>query len=52
MITQVLTDDSCRTSVYYDENGRPMNGSMLVREPEFDERVVAETRALLARVPA
>jgi NAD(P)-dependent dehydrogenase (short-subunit alcohol dehydrogenase family) len=52
MITRVLTDDSGRTGVYYDEKGRPMNGSALVRDPEFSERVVAETRALLARVPA
>jgi NAD(P)-dependent dehydrogenase (short-subunit alcohol dehydrogenase family) len=52
VITGVLTDDSDRTGVYYDERGRPMNGSTLVREPEFDERVVAETRALLAQVPA
>jgi NAD(P)-dependent dehydrogenase (short-subunit alcohol dehydrogenase family) len=52
VITGVLTDDLGRTGVYYDENGRPMNGSALVREPEFTERVVAETRALLARVPA
>ena len=52
VITGVLTDDSGRTGVYYDEKGRPMNGSTLVREPEFNERVVAETRALLAQVPA
>jgi NAD(P)-dependent dehydrogenase (short-subunit alcohol dehydrogenase family) len=52
VITAVLTDDSDRTGVYYDEKGRPMNGSTLVREPEFNARVVAETRALLARVPA
>jgi NAD(P)-dependent dehydrogenase (short-subunit alcohol dehydrogenase family) len=52
VITKVLTDDSGRTGVYYDEKGRPMNGSALARDPEFDERVVAETRALLARVPA
>ncbi|HEX3960980.1 MAG TPA: SDR family NAD(P)-dependent oxidoreductase [Trebonia sp.] len=52
VITGVLTDDSGRTGVYYDENGRPMNGSALVHEPEFTKRVVAETRALLARVPA
>jgi hypothetical protein len=50
MITQVLTDDSGSTGVYYDERGRPMTGSTLVREPEFNERVVAETRALLAQV--
>jgi len=52
VITKVLTDDSGRTGVYYDDKGRPMNGSALVRDPAFDERVVAETRALLARVPA
>jgi NAD(P)-dependent dehydrogenase (short-subunit alcohol dehydrogenase family) len=52
VITRVLTDDSDTTGVYYDERGKPMNGSALVREPEFDARVVAETRALLARVPA
>src|SRR5450756_325517 len=51
VITQVLTDGSDRTGVYYDEKGRPMNGSTLVRDPEFSERVVAETRALLAQVP-
>jgi NAD(P)-dependent dehydrogenase (short-subunit alcohol dehydrogenase family) len=52
MITRVLTDDSARTGVYYDEKGRPMTGSTLVHDPEFDARVVAETRALLARIPA
>ena len=52
VITKVLTDDSGRTGVYYDERGRPMTGSALVRDPEFSDRVVAETRALLARVPA
>jgi hypothetical protein len=29
-----------------------MIGSALVRDPEFQDRVVAETRALLAQVPA
>jgi NAD(P)-dependent dehydrogenase (short-subunit alcohol dehydrogenase family) len=52
VITGVLTDGSDGTGVYYDEKGRPMNGSALVREPEFEDRVVAETRALLAQVPA
>lgn len=52
VITGILTDDSGRTGVYYDEKGRPMNGSALVRDPEFDARVVAETRALLVQVPA
>jgi NAD(P)-dependent dehydrogenase (short-subunit alcohol dehydrogenase family) len=52
VVTGVLTDDSDRTGVYYDEKGKPMNGSRLVRDQEFSERVVAETRALLAQVPA
>ncbi|AGZ46307.1 SDR family NAD(P)-dependent oxidoreductase [Actinoplanes friuliensis] len=51
VITRVLTDTSGGTGVYYDENGRPFQGSELVHQPEFSERVVAETRALLARVP-
>jgi NAD(P)-dependent dehydrogenase (short-subunit alcohol dehydrogenase family) len=51
MITTVLIDDTNQTSIYYDENGRPMLGSALVRDPEFQDRVVAETRALLATVP-
>lgn len=49
VIAGVLTDGSGRTGIYYDEKGRPMTGSALVREPEFDDRVVAETRALLAQ---
>jgi hypothetical protein len=36
------------TGVYYDERGHPMLGSVLVRDPKFQDRVVAETRALLA----
>jgi NAD(P)-dependent dehydrogenase (short-subunit alcohol dehydrogenase family) len=52
VIVGVLTDDSGGSGGYFDERGRPMNGSALVREPEFEDRVVAETRALLARVPA
>ena len=51
MITTILTDDTNQTGVYYDENGRPMLGSALVRDPEFQDRVVAETRALLTTVP-
>ena len=52
VIVGVLTDDAGGTGGYFDERGRPMNGSALVREPEFEDRVMAETRALLARVPA
>ncbi|GAB3131923.1 SDR family NAD(P)-dependent oxidoreductase [Microbispora hainanensis] len=51
VITGVLTDGSDRTGVYYDENGKPMVGSAQVRDPAFADRVVAETRALLATIP-
>ena len=51
-ITEILLDQSGRTGVYYDERGRPMQASALVRDPKFQDRVVVETRALLARVPA
>jgi NAD(P)-dependent dehydrogenase (short-subunit alcohol dehydrogenase family) len=52
VITQVLTADSDATGVYYDENGKPMLASTQVRDLAFDERYVAETRALLATVPS
>jgi NAD(P)-dependent dehydrogenase (short-subunit alcohol dehydrogenase family) len=48
VITKVLTDPSGRTGVYYDEKGAPMRGSTQVHDPEFQDRYVAETRALLA----
>jgi NAD(P)-dependent dehydrogenase (short-subunit alcohol dehydrogenase family) len=52
VITKVLIDTSGQTGIYYDEGGRPMQGSALARDPQFQDRVVAETQALLARVPA
>ena len=51
VITQILTDASGQTDIYYDEGGHPMQGSVLVRDPRFQDRVVAETRALLATIP-
>jgi galactose-1-phosphate uridylyltransferase len=51
VITEVLTDESNRTGIYFDENGKPMLGSAQVRDPAFADRVVAETRTLLATVP-
>ncbi|MFC3653186.1 SDR family NAD(P)-dependent oxidoreductase [Dyella humi] len=51
VITKILIDSSGQTGVYYDEGGHPMQGSALVRDPTFQDRVVAETRALLATVP-
>ena len=50
--TEVLINASGQTGIYYDEGGHPMLGSPLVRDPKFQDRVVAETRALLATVPA
>lgn len=52
VITDVLLNEPGGTGGYYDERGRPMRGSALARDPEFQDRVVAETRALLATVPA
>jgi NAD(P)-dependent dehydrogenase (short-subunit alcohol dehydrogenase family) len=51
VITTILTDASGQTGVYYDEKGDPMIGSTLARDPKFQDRVVAETRALLSAVP-
>jgi NAD(P)-dependent dehydrogenase (short-subunit alcohol dehydrogenase family) len=51
MIARVVVDRSGQTGVYYDERGHPMQGSPLVRDPQFQDRVVAETRALLATMP-
>jgi hypothetical protein len=45
-----VLNDPGATGVYYDERGKPMLGSTLVRDPEFQDRVAAETRALLSTV--
>jgi NAD(P)-dependent dehydrogenase (short-subunit alcohol dehydrogenase family) len=50
MITKVLTDESGKTGIYYDEKGLPMPGSTQVSNPEFQDQVVAETRAFLSKV--
>ena len=51
VITRILTSDSTETGVYFDENGDPMKGSKQVHDPAFQDRVVAEARALLATLP-
>lgn len=48
VITGILTDTSGKTGIYFDEKGRPMLGSELVRDTAFQDRVVAETRTLLS----
>jgi NAD(P)-dependent dehydrogenase (short-subunit alcohol dehydrogenase family) len=50
MIATVLTDESTDTGVYFDETGKPMRGSTQVHDPAFQDRLVAETRSLLATV--
>lgn len=50
VITKVLTDKSGKTGVYFDEKGQPMLGSELVRDPKFQDLVVAETRDFLLKV--
>ena len=50
VIAQILTDPSGRTGVYYDESGQPMLGSAFARDPKLQDRVVTETRALLATI--
>jgi len=41
-------DTSGHTGVYYGYVVHPMQGSALVRDPKFQDRVLAETRAFLA----
>ena len=47
MITKVLINESRQTGMHYDEGGHPMLSSAPVRDPRFQDRIVAETRALL-----
>jgi len=48
VLSQLVRDSSGRTGVYFDEHGEPMQGSPELHDPRFQDRVVAETRALLA----
>jgi len=50
VITNIMTDTSGKTGIYYNENGLPMQGSAQVRDAEFQDRVTAETRAFLKPV--
>ncbi|WKG12562.1 SDR family NAD(P)-dependent oxidoreductase [Nocardia sp. PE-7] len=52
LLTKVLTTPSQTSGVYYAESGKPMLGSAQVRDPAFNDRVVTETRALLAQPPS
>lgn len=48
MLSALLRAPSGPTGTYYDERGQPMAGSAQARDPAFQDRVVSETRALLA----
>ena len=48
LLTAIATDPSDATGAYYDERGKPMRASTQVGDPEFADRYIAQTRALLA----
>ncbi|MBS1565114.1 MAG: SDR family NAD(P)-dependent oxidoreductase [Bacteroidetes bacterium] len=50
VIAKILTDTTGKTGIYFDEKGRPMQGSSLASNPAFQDRVIAETRTLLSTV--
>ena len=50
MMTRLLLNEAGETGIYYDEKGQPMLGSAQVRDPKFQDRIVAETRALLSKI--
>jgi len=52
VITDAVLNESGQTGIYYDERGRPMMGSTQARDPEFQDRVIEETRSLLSTVVA
>ena len=47
VITNAVLNPAGVTGVYFDEKGDPMQGSQEVHSTAFQDRVVAETRALL-----
>lgn len=50
VIAAIITDQSVKSGTYCDEKGRPMQGSVTVRNPKFRARVMAETRTLLSTI--
>lgn len=52
VVMKILNDPSGATGVYYDDGGKPQHGSTFVRDSALADRVVAETRALLATLPS
>ncbi|GAC1535087.1 MAG: hypothetical protein NVS2B7_03860 [Herpetosiphon sp.] len=52
LATQAVLNASGQTGIYLDEGGTPMHPSKQTRDPTFQDRVVGETRAFLAQLPA
>jgi NAD(P)-dependent dehydrogenase (short-subunit alcohol dehydrogenase family) len=48
LVASIVTDPAARTGVYYDDRGAPMSGSERAHDEAFQDRVVTETRTLLA----
>ncbi|MFT3713322.1 MAG: SDR family NAD(P)-dependent oxidoreductase [Archangium sp.] len=48
LITNAVLNTEKRTGIYLDEKGSPMQGSVQVSDPKFQDLVVAETRAFLS----
>lgn len=48
MIKDLVLNAPGASGIYYGERGRPMRGSLLAHDPDFQDRVISETRALLA----
>jgi NAD(P)-dependent dehydrogenase (short-subunit alcohol dehydrogenase family) len=51
VVSKLVINESGQTGIYYDDGGHPMQGSPQVRDPNFQSRVVAETRTLLSSTP-
>lgn len=52
VIVKAALNEARETGVYFGERGQPMQGSVEVRDPKFQDRVVVETRALLPTLGA
>lgn len=52
IITRAVLNPSGATGIYYDEVGAPMLASTLARDPQFQDRVVAQTRDFLSKASA
>ncbi|WP_143309226.1 SDR family NAD(P)-dependent oxidoreductase [Chitinophaga vietnamensis] len=50
VIAKVLMNETGQTGIYFDEKGEPMQGSALSCDPQFQDRVVTETRAFLQKI--